>query len=238
MVPVFLLARRGVEARSDVMADQTAVTWSVVIPVKLLALAKSRLAILADADRRALVLAMAADTVEAAVACPRVETVTVVTDDPEVAAEVAVLGAEVTADLPRAGLNAALVAGSEHAAAVRPGLGRAALTADLPAASPDALAAALTSAAGVDEAFVADAAGSGTTLYTARPPAAFRPRFGPGSRELHRLAGAIELDLAGIDGLRRDVDTLEDLRAAAVIGLGRRSAALEAILRTLDLPEQ
>jgi 2-phospho-L-lactate guanylyltransferase len=55
------------------------------------------------------------------------------------------------------------------------------------------------------------------------PP--FLQRFSPRSRERHRLAGVTELDPPGIDGLRTDVDTLDDLRLAAAIGLGRRSAA-------------
>ena len=75
------------------MAVDTPLTWSVVIPVKVLAQAKSRLAGLADADRRALALAMAVDTVAAAVACRLVGAVVVVTDDGSVASEVTGLGA-------------------------------------------------------------------------------------------------------------------------------------------------
>ncbi len=56
----------------------------MVIPVKLLAMAKSRLSGLADADREAVALAMATDTVTAAVACPPVGDVIVVSDDPAV----------------------------------------------------------------------------------------------------------------------------------------------------------
>jgi 2-phospho-L-lactate guanylyltransferase len=73
---------------------------------------------------------------------------------------------------------------------------------------------------------MADAAGTGTTLYTARPEAAFSPRFGPGSRARHRQAGATELDAPADSGLRQDVDTFDDLCSAAAIGLGRRSAAV------------
>src|SRR6266700_4196175 len=193
------------------MGTDTPLAWSVVIPVKLLAQAKSRLADLADADRESVALAMAADTVAAAVACQAV-------------------GDEVVADRPNAGLNKALSAGAEHAAARWPGRGLAALTADLPALSAAELAAALAAASAVTQAFVADAAGSGTTLYTAVPGAEFRPRFGPQSRMRHRQAGAVELDLAGIPGLRRDVDTLAELHSAALIGLGSRTrSARESI---------
>jgi 2-phospho-L-lactate guanylyltransferase len=208
------------------MRTDTPLSWSVVIPVKVLAQAKSRLSGLADADRAAMALAMAADTVSAAVACPAVAAVIVVSDDPAVRTEAQAAGAEVIADLPGAGLNQALAAGAEHAAARSSGRGLAALTADLPALSAAELQAALTAASAVNQAFVADAAGSGTTLYTAKPGAPFRPRFGPQSRMRHREAGAVELDLPGIPGLRRDVDTLADLREAEQLGLGARSLSV------------
>jgi 2-phospho-L-lactate/phosphoenolpyruvate guanylyltransferase len=217
------------------MADQTlrsGLMWSVLVPVKVLARAKSRLAGLADADRRTLVLAMAADTVAAAIGCPAVGAVVVVSDDPDVRAVVTAIGAHVTGDRPRSGLNFALLAGADYAHARWPAHGRAGLTADLPALSPGELAEALTSAGAAPESFVADAAGVGTTLYAARPGAAFRPRFGPGSADLHRRAGAAELHLPAESGLRQDVDTIEDLREAAERGLGRRSAA---VVRSLNV---
>lgn len=208
------------------MALDNPLIWSVVIPVKVLAVAKSRLAGLADSDRRALALAMAVDTVAAAISSPIVGAVVVVSDDRAVAAEVAILGATTVADNPGAGLNGAIATGAEHAMARWPGQGIAGLLADLPALRTEELTAALRAASAVPNAFVPDAAGAGTTMYTARPDSDFRPRFGARSRELHRQAGAAELNLPGIASLRQDVDTLDDLRSAAVIGLGRRSAAL------------
>jgi len=212
------------------MGTDTPLTWSVVIPVKVLALAKSRLAGLADTDRAAVALAMAVDTVAAAVACPAVGDVIVVSDDPAVRTEVEALGAQVIADRPGAGLNRALAAGAEHAAGRWPGRGLAALTADLPALSARELTAALAAATAVTQAFVADAAGSGTTLYTAMPGVAFSPRFGPQSRLRHHEAGAVELDLPDIPGLRRDVDTLADLGQAAQIGLGRNTLSVRELI--------
>jgi 2-phospho-L-lactate guanylyltransferase len=208
------------------MGTDITLIWSVVIPVKLLALAKSRLSDLADTDREAIALAMAADTVSAAMACASVADVIVVSDDPSVRTEAEAAGAEVIADLPGAGLNEALAAGAEHAAARWAGRGLAALTADLPALSAGELQAALTAASAVSQAFVADATGSGTTLYTAKPGAPFRPLFGPQSRICHRQAGVTELDLPDIPGLKRDVDTLADLREAAEIGLGARTLSV------------
>jgi 2-phospho-L-lactate guanylyltransferase len=72
--------------------------------------------------------------------------------------------------------------------------------------------------------------GAATTLYTAGPGAGFRPAFGPDSRFRHVAQGAAELLLPGITGLRRDVDTAEDLRDAERLGLGARTSAVAAEL--------
>ncbi|HEX4062260.1 MAG TPA: 2-phospho-L-lactate guanylyltransferase [Streptosporangiaceae bacterium] len=204
--------------------------WSLVIPVKVLARAKSRLTELAGPRRPELALALAADTVSAAASCPEVAAVIVVSDDPAAAAELTGLGALVIADEPDAGLNPALVHGAATAAALHPGAGTGALAADLPALRPDELGRALRAAARWPEAFVPDAAGSGTTLYTAMPGSRFQPRFGPGSRMAHRNAGAAELDISGIASVRRDVDTPGDLNSASQLGLGRRTAPIAAQL--------
>ena len=205
-------------------------TWSLVVPVKLLARAKSRLAVLAGPYREALALAMAADTVAAALACAAVGRVIAVTDDAEAARALAGLGALVVGDEPGRGLNPALRHGAALAAARWPGSGIGALAADLPALRPAELGLGLRAAARFEQSFVPDAAGSGTTLYTARPGARFRPRFGPGSAEQHRAAGAAELSLPGLAGLRRDVDQPPDLSAASDLGVGPRTAAVAALL--------
>ena len=204
--------------------------WSLVVPVKVLARAKSRLAVLAGPHRPALALAMAADTVAAALACPEVARVLAVTDDLQAAQVLVGLGALVTSDEPGQGLNPALRHGAAIAAARWPGAGIAALAADLPALRPAELGVGLRAAARWEHAFVPDASGSGTTLYAARPGAEFRPRFGPGSAQQHRAAGAVELSLPGLASLRRDVDQPTDLRAASALGVGPRTAAVAALL--------
>jgi len=195
-------------------------TWSLVVPVKVLARAKSRLAAAAGPHRPALALAMAADTVAAALACPDVAR----------AIALAGLGALVISDEPGLGLNPALRHGAAIAASRWPAAGIAALAADLPALRPAELGLGLRAAARWEHAFVPDAAGSGTTLYAARPGAEFRPRFGPRSAQQHRAAGAVELGLPGLAGLRRDVDRPRDLRAASALGVGPRTAAVAARL--------
>jgi 2-phospho-L-lactate guanylyltransferase len=216
----------------------TPLTWSLVVPVKVLARAKSRLASLAGPDRPALALAMAADTVAAALACPEVSRVIVVTDDPHAAGVLAGLGAIVVAERADRGLNPALRHGARHARAHWPESGVGALAADLPALRPGELGAALLLAARWPQAFVPDAAGSGTTLYTVVPGIVFRPRFGPASAARHRAAGAVEIAHPGLASLRRDVDEAADLRGAGDLGLGTRTAAVAGRLaaRTRDSP--
>ena len=212
------------------MTDKARFTWSVLIPVKVLAQAKSRLAELAGPRRGELALALACDTVTAVLRAGQVARAVVITDDPAAAAALTRLGALVVPDEPDDGLNAALTHGAAVVAGKWPGSGTAALSADLPALRPLELTRALTDAAAWPNAFVADAAGDGTTLYTAAPGAAFRPAFGLASRARHAASGAAELELKGIPGLRRDVDTPADLRGAVELGLGRHTAPLAAEL--------
>jgi 2-phospho-L-lactate guanylyltransferase len=157
------------------MSDDARFAWAVVVPVKVLARAKSRIAPLAGSRRAELALAMAMDTISAVVASPAAGRVIVVTDDPVAAAGLSAVGATVVPDEPGAGLNEALVHGASRAARWWPGSGIAALSGDLPALRPEELAEALQAASSWPEAFVPDVQGSGTTLYTAGPGVTFRP---------------------------------------------------------------
>lgn len=217
------------------MPPPPAPRWSLVVPVKLPAEAKTRLAAIAGEHRHDLALAFAADTIVAALASPRVAAVVAVTDDPTARAALAEVGAVVVPDAPRAGLNAALVHGASVAGRLLPGVGVGALAADLPALRTAELTRALDAAATHPVSFVADVAGSGTTLLIAAPGSAFAPMFGVDSHARHRQAGFRELRLAAISSVRRDVDTDADLRDAQRLGVGPRTAAvLAAALRRTD----
>lgn len=203
--------------------------WTLVIPLKPLARAKSRLSdTAADGVRPGLALAFAQDTVVAALACRAVADVAVVTDDVLAGRELAVLGARIVPDTPRSGLNAALRHGADAVREIHPEAAVAALNADLPALRPLELARVLDAAAEFPRAFLADAAALGTTLLAAAPGRELSPAFGTGSRALHRVSGAAELGLGGVDSVRQDVDTGEDLRAALALGVGRYTAAVSA----------
>lgn len=200
------------------------VEWGLVVPVKRLAAAKSRLAVLGEELRVQLALAFAVDVVSAAVACDRVGLVLVVTDDPVAGAALAAAGARVVADAPDAGHNPAL----SYGAALLPGtFGAVALSADLPALTAEVLSAALAGVPDGGRAFVPDAAGEGTTLLAAAPGIALLPAYGQSSRQDHLRSGAVEL--VADARLRCDVDTPEDLTDA--IGLGVGSATTDVLRR-------
>ena len=230
------------------MTDTAPFSWTVLLPVKVLAQAKSRLAVLAGERRGDLALALASDTAAAVLACPAVTRVVVISSDQVAGPRLAALGAIVVPDEPadrrgftvtsdlslggaQDGLNAALRYGAAVAAARWPGTGLAALTADLPALRPAELATALNAAARAGgPAFIPDAAGVGTTLYAVPRGGDFRPLFGGASRARHASGGATELELGGIAGLRRDVDTPDDLRTALALGAGPRTTDLATVL--------
>src|SRR5260221_7355088 len=118
------------------MSPESPLRWSLVIPVKVLALAKSRLTGLSGPRRAELALAMAADTVAAAAACAVVGSGVVVTDDAAAAALLSGLGALVVPDEPGDGLNPALTFGAAQAGEFWPGRGRAGVAARLPWLAP------------------------------------------------------------------------------------------------------
>jgi 2-phospho-L-lactate guanylyltransferase len=142
----------------------------------------------------------------------------VVTSDEVVAAAAREVGAKVVPDAPAAGLNPALA----HGAAVAGRGPLAALPGDLPALRGADLAATL--AAATVRGYAPDAAGTGTTLLAAPRGIPLEPRYGPGSARAHAESGAVALPAAA--SLRRDVDTAADLAAAALLGVGPRTAAL------------
>jgi 2-phospho-L-lactate guanylyltransferase len=186
--------------------------WIVVVPVKGTPAAKSRL----GASPR-LALAIALDTVAAAIGAAPVVVVT----PREARADFVALGAH-TVDDDGGGLAAAIAAGVRAA-----GAGRVAvLLGDLPALQIGELVAALDEAERLPLAFVPDADGIGTVLITALEGVAHRAAFGGASRAAHLAAGYVELEVDAGSGLRRDVDTREQLAAlAAASRLGARTTA-------------
>ncbi len=189
--------------------------WTVLVPVKRLDRAKSRLTLPA-ALRRALAEAMLADVLAAATSVARV---CLVSAEPTVDR----YGVPVLADAG-GGLSAAVAA-----AAARVAGPVAVVSGDLPAVRSAEFGDALAAAAEHEAAVLADTPGTGTTLLAARVGRRLRPAYGPGSRTRHVAAGMVDLTGAlSVPGLRRDVDTVADLRDAIRLGLGPSSTSVLA----------
>lgn len=206
----------------------------VIIAVKTLSAAKSRLAPALPADiRERVVLAMLMDTISAVRGASSVASVTVVTPDTTAVCEVRELGAAILHDPTPSPhpdpLNNAIQEAWRSIVANTPNV--LVLQGDLPALTAAELAGALTGARVHNRSFVADRHDAGTSALFAFgcPP---DPRFGPDSARRHRDSGAVELTGAW-PGLRCDIDTPDDLRAARLLGLGPATAAAVAELDSI-----
>lgn len=208
-----------------------------MVPAKPPARGKSRLhepGELDDEQRRDLAEAFALDTATACLAVTSVTAVLVVTDDAALARTASAAGCVAIPDGDAGGLNPALLQAVAEARRRWPDARPVAVLADLPALRPADLDQALGSLRAGVASYVADHTGLGTTLYTA-PYDAFDPAFGPGSAAAHRAAGARPVPGALVS-LRHDVDDLDDLRAAAALGLGPRTRVVAATLRVGSSP--
>ena len=193
----------------------------IAVPVNHLSLTKTRLLVPAQI-RDHLVIAFLIDTVQAALACPLVREVTVVTDDSTAANAARRAGADTFSPrLTSPGLNRDLTAFVCTLTGDQP---LAILLADLPALTTFELTVALTESTDHATAFARDQQESGTTLLYSRRTHQFRPHFGKRSADRHHTAGAHALTRVG-PGLRRDVDTLTDLITAQSLGVGAHTAA-------------
>jgi 2-phospho-L-lactate guanylyltransferase len=199
-------------------------SYVVLLPVKPPGRGKTRLG---ELPRDVLAAAFALDAATACLAAASVSQVLVVTDDAEFAASLRALGCEAVPDGVSGDLNTSLSLAAREAARRWPGLVPVAMCADLPCVTPAELETALAQRPSLPR-FVADASGTGTTLYTA-PVEEFAPRFGAGSAMRHAESGARPVE-GDLPGLRLDVDDAEDLRAAVRLGVGTHTRAAVAAL--------
>ncbi len=211
--------------------QQTARDYVVLLPVKPPAQGKSRLVGVDDAARRRLAEAFAQDAARACLATPSVRAVLAVTDDAGFSAVLAALGCSAIPDGVSGDLNGTLRQAAAEAHRRWPDATPVALCADLPALRPDDLESVLGSLPAIP-AFVPDAAGVGTTLYSAAYDE-FDPRFGDGSRLAHLDTGAREVTTAPAT-VRRDVDDAADLADARALGVGESTTAVVADLSGPD----
>lgn len=226
--------------------------WDILIPIKGLDGAKSRLAgsvvsgsehIGLSVSKTDLALAFALDVVVATLECPMITTTFVVTRDETVAAKITELGAEVIIEpeswdaVPELGalspLNAAIQFGADRIRLQQdqsfnspdPQHSIAIITGDLPCLDTKSLAQVLTLAWTHDRSFVPDHTGLGTAmLYTKdQSHTPIDPHFGVKSAHAHEASGAVRLEDAPLRA-RLDVDTAIDLEHARQLGVGVETA--------------
>jgi 2-phospho-L-lactate guanylyltransferase len=210
----------------------TTVGWDVVVPLKEVAHAKTRLTVLGDRWRQTFARAMFLDTVEAVTRCPLPVRVHAVTGDRASITELATFPVQVVLhpDAPP-GVNNAL----RHAVrtSTDQGWGRVALLGDLPSLSGQDLAEVIERSGSAPRSVVPDAEDVGTTMLVVAAGQPLLPSFGPGSLARHVASGAVPV--AASAAARRDVDRPEDLWDAWRLGVGPRTAwALERMCGSPD----
>ncbi|OBI28707.1 2-phospho-L-lactate guanylyltransferase [Mycobacterium sp. E1386] len=210
---------------SGTRADEAGRDVALIVAVKRLAAAKTRLApVFSARTRESVVLAMLIDTLTAAGRVASLGSITVITPDEAAAAAATELGAEVLADPTPEGhgdpLNNAIATAERAVGGFFPNV--VALQGDLPALQTQELAEAIAAARHHRRSFVADRLATGTAaLFAFGAP--LDPQFGSDSSARHRRSGAIELTGAW-PGLRCDVDTPDDLATARRLGVGAATA--------------
>lgn len=193
--------------------------WSVFLPLKPFLAGKTRLNLLPDDVRIALIKAMASDVVDSIMELANIEAVTVVGVSHE---EVSSLkDPRLRSYLPKviSGINSDVllaVGGSRKIAVILP---------DLPAVTSAEIAIALDLAEGNRQSFIRDAEGSGSSMYFAPSRQYFSPQFGVNSAHSHALNAAVELSHPTFLGIRRDCDDLVGLTNIPIstLGLATRS---------------
>jgi 2-phospho-L-lactate guanylyltransferase len=188
--------------------------WHVLIPVKPLRRAKSRLNI-PPHQRVALALAMCRDVMAAVSDADAVADMHVISRDTRVHAAAVATGARALSVPGARGLN-------EEVAAAHAVIGTShrvvAVMGDLPCLTAGVFSAILDTSPDDVASFVPDLAGEGTTMLLSTRPTRITPLFGPRSAKAHAAIGH-RLDGDWVRA-RCDVDTVSDLRLAWNLGLG------------------
>ena len=212
-----------------------------IVPVKRIAEAKQRLSpVLAPRDRQRLVLAMLGDVLDVLRCSPGIDTVLVVSRDPEVATLAGARQAVIAAEPDGSDLNAAIAFGLREA--VNRGAARGLVVpGDLPLATVHDIAAVLAAATGAEHATISPSTDdAGTNALLVPLPTPFATAFGAGSfarhQSLARKAG-IPMAVVRRDGLGHDIDMPSDLQVLSTLpryafleaALGHRLSEVEAL---------
>lgn len=203
--------------------------WTAIVPVRSLTEGKSRL-LMGSSPPPGLIEAFARDVLRACGESANIGRTIVVSPDASIEALAREANSEFVPEPSASGINEAIASVRAICEPDQPVIG---ILADTPCLTGATLDAVLTHAHDYDVSFVADAAGTGTTMWCAQVPGA-RSFFGSHSRAHHRASGAVELGVTVLSGddvylwtrARRDVDTDVDLWDAHRIGLGPATTRL------------
>lgn len=188
-----------------------------ILPVKLLALAKQRLASeLSDSARAQLMTAMLADVASVLRATASIDLTVLVTRDDRVAALAPELGLELLTEPPSCDSHSAAAHFGASWAASHQARRVICCAADCPLVSAQELDRLLERCdhERIEFAVVPDRAGTGTNALVISPPTACKPAFGPGSRARHiehAKALGIRAQVTEVPSLSLDVDAEQDL---------------------------
>lgn len=197
---------------------------TAIVPVKRLDAAKQRLSdALTPSQRRELMSAMFADSLEAIKRARMVDRIIIVTADREISRAATAAGVETIADPPDAGHSAAALLGIAEAGRATPVI---LLPGDCPLLDPRQIDRLLTGLPTPFVIIVPDRHGSGTNALVLNPADAIEPAFGEGSRARHveaaRSAG-IPHAVEEVETLGLDMDTPADLVALATAFKAQRT---------------
>ncbi len=189
---------------------------AAIVPAKALDRAKGRLAaLLSEAERRELSLAMLEDVLKTLQAVPGLDLIAVVSPDREVLVLARELGAEAIAEPASVrGINQAL-SHAVRALSERPIDALLVLLADVPAVAPADVASVLGALPPSPGVVLCPSHDKGTSAMALRPPDAIPFRFGPHSFPAHKREAAARGIPAGVlrlPSLARDIDEPDDLR--------------------------
>ncbi|TDH35170.1 2-phospho-L-lactate guanylyltransferase [Pseudohoeflea suaedae] len=187
--------------------------WAIV-PVKRLEHAKSRLALVLDAqERRQLVRAMLSDVLDTLLRVSQLDGIVVVTSDGEVSRLARQAGAHLVPDIREAGTNEAVRQGLAWLGSQQNGC-RLIMPADIPFLTPGEVANVISSLRSHDVALVPALRDGGTNILGLRCPARIEAAFGEESFARHLAAAraaAITPAILDLDGAGHDIDVPTDL---------------------------
>lgn len=191
-----------------------------LLPAKLLALGKSRLApLLSAGDRAAIGHAMFTDVLTALCAARSLDAIIVVTADEALASQAEAAGAALLRETAPAGLNTAVIRGTE-AAVARGASTVLVVLSDIPWITGPDVDALCREAPAKGALAVPSKEGTFTNVLLRRPPTLFRPAFGSHSLRRHVAAAeahGLPCRIVPSERIGFDVDTPEDLRAFAAV---------------------